>query len=558
MNLGPTLEPEVIHHGWLKKQGGMVKNWQKRWFVLVGDELKYFTKDDENKQMGTIYLIGKRVTVHPYNADEPNKYLLEILPGEGEHKITSNHDSYILWATTQPERDEWVRMIRRVMYRHIGGGVFGQSLIDIITSESTGTSSTKKIPTIVEQCVSFIRENGLQEEGIFRLAGRAALVKKLQEQFDTGQKPDFKALNVDVHSVASLLKLYLRSLPEPVIPLDNYPMILDTLRKLHKNEAGGREEMIRQLAYLPRVNHSLLKFLSEFLHDVQKYESQNKMGLRNLATVFGPNIFRAKEEDSKALMENANLSHQLMLLLIEDWQGMFPDNDQINFSTCAKESPKEPQSELMKVRVLPERPQPPKPPSVSKIDLLTADDFLTSDTLPAVNNSDILQPIVSKPPGAVVGELIPLDDSGPSVSIPPPDVTSPVIAGFDVNGDIAKKTDEEPVAPKKRTTPLVPSRPAPIPPVRPTQPPKIPNRPTDNTPIDLTLSYSFLQTQVQALKAEMIKQKEEYEAKLMKQQKDFDKLHIMLKNEAKGRVQAEERNQQLLKDLDLFCKKYDT
>lgn len=44
-------------------------------------------------------------------------------------------------------------------------------------------------PLLVEQCVDFIRERGLDEEGLFRMPGQANLVRELQEAFDCGDKP---------------------------------------------------------------------------------------------------------------------------------------------------------------------------------------------------------------------------------------------------------------------------------------------------------------------------------------------------------------------------------
>lgn len=44
---------------------------------------------------------------------------------------------------------------------------------------------------LVEQCADFIRQWGLQEEGLFRLPGQANLVKELQDAFDCGEKPSF-------------------------------------------------------------------------------------------------------------------------------------------------------------------------------------------------------------------------------------------------------------------------------------------------------------------------------------------------------------------------------
>ena len=45
-------------------------------------------------------------------------------------------------------------------------GVFGSSLEDTIVNESE--NETKEIPAVVERCVSYIREHGLMEEGVFR------------------------------------------------------------------------------------------------------------------------------------------------------------------------------------------------------------------------------------------------------------------------------------------------------------------------------------------------------------------------------------------------------
>lgn len=40
-----------------------------------------------------------------------------------------------------------------------------------------------------------------------------------------------------------------------------------------------------------------------FLDEVQSYANENKMSVQNLATVFGPNILRAKMEDPVSMME---------------------------------------------------------------------------------------------------------------------------------------------------------------------------------------------------------------------------------------------------------------
>ncbi|GCC29168.1 hypothetical protein chiPu_0007605 [Chiloscyllium punctatum] len=41
----------VIKCGWLRKQGGFVKTWHTRWFVLKGDQLHYYKDEEENRPL---------------------------------------------------------------------------------------------------------------------------------------------------------------------------------------------------------------------------------------------------------------------------------------------------------------------------------------------------------------------------------------------------------------------------------------------------------------------------------------------------------------------------
>lgn len=68
-------------------------------------------------------------------------------------------------------------------------GIFGQRLEDTVQYERK--FGPRLVPLLVEQCVDFIREQGLDEEGLFRMPGQANLVKELQEAFDCGDKPQF-------------------------------------------------------------------------------------------------------------------------------------------------------------------------------------------------------------------------------------------------------------------------------------------------------------------------------------------------------------------------------
>ncbi|XP_064165162.1 rho GTPase-activating protein 24 isoform X3 [Anguilla rostrata] len=254
--------------------------------------------------------------------------LVDLQPsckGGDRERMTANHETYLLMASTQNDMEDWVKTIRRVIWAPFGGGIFGQKLEETVRYERR--FGNKLAPMLVEQCADFIRQWGLREEGLFRLPGQANLVKELQDAFDCGEKPSFDC-NTDVHTVASLLKLYLRELPEPVIPFAKYEEFLSCTKLLSKDEESGMKELRKQVESLPPVNYNLLKYICRFLDEVQSYSGVNKMSVQNLATVFGPNILRPKVEDPVAIMEGTVLVQQLMSVLIGSHDVLFPKDEE--------------------------------------------------------------------------------------------------------------------------------------------------------------------------------------------------------------------------------------
>ncbi|KAM8911956.1 rho GTPase-activating protein 22 isoform 2-T2 [Lycaon pictus] len=331
--LGP-----VLKEGWLKKQRSIMKNWQQRWFVLRGDQLFYYKDKDETKPQGFISLQGTRVTELLPGPEDAGKHLFEISPGGvGEReKVPANPEALLLMASSQRDMEDWVQAIRRVIWAPLGGGtarrshahpleplpsgIFGQRLEDTVHHERK--YGPRLAPLLVEQCVDFIRERGLTEEGLFRMPGQANLVRDLQDSFDCGEKPLFDS-TTDVHTVASLLKLYLRELPEPVVPFARYEDFLSCAQLLTKDEGEGTLELAKQVSSLPLANYNLLRYICKFLDEVQSHSNVNKMSVQNLATVFGPNILRPQIEDPVTIMEGTSLVQHLMTVLIHKHSQLF-------------------------------------------------------------------------------------------------------------------------------------------------------------------------------------------------------------------------------------------
>ncbi|KAI7813290.1 putative rho GTPase-activating protein 25, partial [Triplophysa rosa] len=304
--------------GWLKKQRSFVKNWQLRFFVLRGNVLTYHKDDKESALQGTIPLFSCQVNELPSNADD--KFLFEIIPGGTTDR---ERDAYVLMATSQSEMEEWVRSIRKTIGSR-SSGVFGKSLPDIMEYEKKFGSHL--VPILVEKCAEFIREHGLNEEGIFRLPGQDNQVKQFREAFDAGERPSFPS-DTDVHTVASLLKLYLRELPEPVVPWTQYQDFLDSTLLLDATTAAGKERLEKQISFLPKVNYNLLSYICRFLYEVQRNSKVNKMSVENLATVMGVNLFKPQVEDAFSMMKGTPMIQKVMTVMIRHHELLFPPSE---------------------------------------------------------------------------------------------------------------------------------------------------------------------------------------------------------------------------------------
>nr|XP_033495890.1 rho GTPase-activating protein 24-like [Epinephelus lanceolatus] len=238
---------------------------------------------------------------------------------KGNRDVLASPGSYFFLSNSAGQGDEWLKSLNKGVWIPFTG-VFGQRLEETVLYERR--YGVRLVPLVVEQCVTFIRQRGLHEVGLFRQPGRASLVKELQEAFDAGERPSFDS-STDVHTVASLLKLYLRQLPEPLVPYSRYQDFLLCGQKLSSNRTLVLGELRNLLHELPVANFNLLNFICQFLNEVQSYSSSNKMSGQNLATVFGPNILRGKAEDPQSIMGGAGLVQVLMLELIREHESLF-------------------------------------------------------------------------------------------------------------------------------------------------------------------------------------------------------------------------------------------
>ncbi|XP_051523395.1 rho GTPase-activating protein 23 isoform X2 [Myxocyprinus asiaticus] len=200
-----------------------------------------------------------------------------------------------------------------------GPKVFGVRLEDCPPA-----ANNKFVPQIVDTCCHLVEVMGLEYTGIYRVPGNNAMVSSLQDQLNKGldintAEERWQDLNV----ISSLLKSFLRKLPEPLFTDEKYNDFIDANRL---EEAGDRLKTMRKLIReLPDHYFHTLKFLIGHLKTVADHSEKNKMEPRNLALVFGPTLVRTSEDNMTDMVTHMPDRYKIVETLILHHMWFFSD-----------------------------------------------------------------------------------------------------------------------------------------------------------------------------------------------------------------------------------------
>ncbi|KAF9287271.1 hypothetical protein BGZ68_002041 [Mortierella alpina] len=167
--------------------------------------------------------------------------------------------------------------------------IFGLPLEDAV--KFSKISASTGVPAVVTRCIEYLDVMGVEEVGLYRVSGSTTNVARLKAMFDHGHDYDFLQKGNEPqnpHDVATLLKLYLRELPSPIIPQE-------TMVNFNSIDFSGPKEHTVQslrsaLRLLPLENYILLGSLSQHLSNLAEYENCTKMNISNLGLIFCPTL----------------------------------------------------------------------------------------------------------------------------------------------------------------------------------------------------------------------------------------------------------------------------
>uniref|UniRef100_A0A8C6SGL6 Rho GTPase-activating protein 19 n=1 Tax=Neogobius melanostomus TaxID=47308 RepID=A0A8C6SGL6_9GOBI len=195
-----------------------------------------------------------------------------------------------------------------------------------------GAPLTEEGISQIYQLIEYLSKN-LHVEGLFRVPGHSLRQAALREMLNTGTDIDLESGDFHPNDAATLLKVFLGELPEPLLTHKHYlaHLKIGELTRFdewgNKTDVPDKERQVEtfQLLFmlLPPANRSLLKLLLDLLYHTARNQHVNKMSAINLATMFAPHILWPKNVTASDLQGNIEKLNKGVAFLIRYSQKLF-------------------------------------------------------------------------------------------------------------------------------------------------------------------------------------------------------------------------------------------
>ncbi|KRX77531.1 Rho GTPase-activating protein 44, partial [Trichinella sp. T6] len=228
------------------------------------------------------------------------------------------------FETTHRSLESCLSVVNDRIAKHPRRPVFGCPLDEHLRHNG------REIALVLEVCCSVLNEIGLNAEGLFRISGNALKIRRLKASFDAGEI-ELSEFEHDPHSIAGVLKQYLRELPDPLLCTAYYG---DWMKAVGKENLVDRLESVKRvLESLPEANYNNIYYLMTFLSRVAQNQHVTKMSAQNLAIVFGPNVLWNPDSETSYVPDSQ--VGVLVECLINNASYFFPNEIQFTSSLIA-------------------------------------------------------------------------------------------------------------------------------------------------------------------------------------------------------------------------------
>lgn len=233
------------------------------------------------------------LTVWPYNK---HPFVLQLSAPNGRKCVLKmpNYNEFSRWLSSLQslanvrmaetfDAGTYAAQVAEYLGRASASCVFGVPLREL--SARTGGLA---LPLAIERVLQEIESRGLHEQGIYRISGTQNVIEALEQQLDTRPVDEIALAEVDVHVLTSVFKMWLRKLPEPVVPYEFYDALIRSERNPHHNERV--RAMRKIIGSFPQCHYLAFNRITLHLKLVARSSKINLMAGHNIGLVFGSTL----------------------------------------------------------------------------------------------------------------------------------------------------------------------------------------------------------------------------------------------------------------------------
>ncbi|XP_062538328.1 uncharacterized protein LOC134206614 [Armigeres subalbatus] len=276
-----TCLAEFTRAGWCYMKKSVSSSWSGAWLLLTKRRLYFYNYQDHQLEQLDL---RKARCIGGIESDES----IRNLHTESGPSLFIDCPPYatLYFIMASPRETQiWKKIIKDTAHKN-GSSIHSQQL------------TKNDVPVLIDKCVNFIYAHGSMSEGIYRKSGSSSQVTKILQLF----KEDAFAVQLirgefNEYDVAGALKKFIRDIPSSFFGSYSISFVSISSLKSVKDKIDSYKEL---LSRLPKVEYHTLKKLIGHLNFIASLEQHNKMGVPNLAMIWGSTLMANSTQNLEA------------------------------------------------------------------------------------------------------------------------------------------------------------------------------------------------------------------------------------------------------------------
>ncbi|TBU19811.1 RhoGAP domain-containing protein [Hamiltosporidium tvaerminnensis] len=155
------------------------------------------------------------------------------------------------------------------------------------TKRKNFISLKRKINPFVFELIDYLKKDGTDKIGIFRIPGKSNIYNQISK--DLGEGKTYHIESYDINTNASILKAYIREILDGLIPIEVCKALFEITNQNDQEKISKVREVL-PFIFLEDYRLLIIKII-DLLKTIDSHSCINKMTMSNLLIIFTPTFF---------------------------------------------------------------------------------------------------------------------------------------------------------------------------------------------------------------------------------------------------------------------------